>query len=284
MLVALSIIIGAPCRLSSASEGDAFDPTSLPGYPRGQTRQNRYPLHEAPMMISFAVLCVTVDFQNIEFKNKCNKNIAGNLKNCYTACMNTRKIIWINPQKVSKQTQVAAAKLWCGSDWDKAAVYENGQHNQGIGRFLSELRPGDPVGVYRADLLAYNPKIRKGQKLSDVFKDVARRLVGSGATVHELMPPGRVSTNAEDLVVMMLEARDRIAKNAVGHDRPGRPPKWDKLTSTELIQIKNAWENKNHRNNRDRLAAVHAAGFPTFTVADWYNMNREKRFAAMERS
>lgn len=194
--------------------------------------------------------------------------------------MKQRKIIWLNATKqVPLAPQLKAAKPWCAGAWKLAAIYENGKPGQDIDALLSELVAGDPVGVYRADLLAYNPAKRSKQSTSEVFNDVANRLVQSGAVLHELST-GRVSSDVTEVVAMMLEARSRIAQNGVGRKSKGRPGKFENTTKEQFRAIYNAWKNSDHENDDQRIAAVHAAGFPDFKGGNWYSLAKAGAFDA----
>lgn len=184
--------------------------------------------------------------------------------------MDTNRKVWIHPTKrVPLSTQLKAAEDWGIIDraWDIWVSTE-----AKIEEVIEELRKGDTLGVYEAHLLAPGPNKSAGEKRSDVFNRISEALVDKGVRIVELKTQ-RSCGNVRDLVRMMNEARNAIAKTTKGNKGAlGRPRKFT-FSRDDLLWIGAVWSSRDYGFNRQRVKAIKVK-FPEFEEQDYYK-NRD---------
>ena len=189
--------------------------------------------------------------------------------------METNRKVWIHPTKrVPLSTQLKAAEAWGVTDrtWD---IWTSTEAK--IEEVIEELRAGDTLGVYEAHLLAPGPNKRAGEKRSDVFRRISQALVDKGVSIHELKND-RSCGNVRDLVRMMNEARDAIARTARGNpNAKGRPAKYT-YSDDDVRYIMAVWKRKDLKFNRHRIAILKRK-WPAFEAQDYYKL--KYRIAAL---
>ncbi len=165
-------------------------------------------------------------------------------------------------ERTAKSTQTEAANAWGAS---KTIDVDRKDHDVKD----VDVRRGDVIGVYELHLLAARG-VKAKKRARESLVAYMKTIFDAGATIEEIRT-GRTCESKADLVLMFNEACDKFLSGYKTGRSAGRPRKHN-YSDSEREHIAVLWNDKRHKNNLERVAAVQRH-YSKFNRAAWYAMN-----------
>ncbi|MGI9351829.1 MAG: hypothetical protein ACR2O3_09720 [Rhizobiaceae bacterium] len=165
-------------------------------------------------------------------------------------------------ERTAVSTQEQAAAAWSA---DRVIHVDRKDHQVSD----VDVRRGDVVGIYDLHLLAARG-MRAKKRARESLVDYMKTIFDAGATIEEIRT-GRTCESKADLVAMFSDACDSFLSGYKTGRSAGRPRK-HVYSDSEREHIAVLWNDKRHKNNLERVAAVQRH-YSKFNRAAWYAMN-----------